>query len=110
MDLSQIDYSQIIIETLNKLFNQLFLSIDEALYGLLDKIVFIDENIINDSFFEKAFGSAYQIGIISNLTDYKFKYKGLNKLFWNLTPDSSTVPDKILVFVFSGFISKYSAK
>ena len=65
MDLSQIDYSQIIIETINKLFNELFLSIDNTLFGLLDKIVFIDDGIIKDSFFEKAFGSSYNIGLIA---------------------------------------------
>ncbi len=65
MDLSQFDYSQIIIDTINKLLNNLFESVDGTLFGLLDKIVFVDTSILSDSFFEKAFGSSYNIGIIA---------------------------------------------
>lgn len=65
MDISHLDYSQIIIDTINKLLNSLFESIDNTLFELLDNIVFIDTSILKDSFFEKAFGSSYTIGIIS---------------------------------------------
>lgn len=63
MNNSQTDYSQIIIDTLNKLFTNLFSSIDNTLYSLLDKIVFVDSSIIKDSFFDKAFGNGYNIGL-----------------------------------------------
>lgn len=65
MNISQNDYSQIIVDTINKLFNNLFSSIDSTLYSLLDKIVFIDPSIIKDSFFEKAFGSGYNVGLLA---------------------------------------------
>lgn len=58
------DYSQIIIDTLNHLLQSLFDSIDHTLFALLDNIVFIDGSIIEDSFFDKAFGSNYQSGLI----------------------------------------------
>lgn len=65
MNLSQLDYSQIIIDTINSLFNSLISSIDTTLYSLLDKIVFIDTSILSDSFFDKAFGSTYGIGLLA---------------------------------------------
>ena len=65
MDISQPDYSSIIIETINSVFNTLFSSIDNSLYSLLDKLTFTDISIINDSFFEKVLGNSYSIGITS---------------------------------------------
>lgn len=65
MNLSQSDYSQIIIETLNNLFSNFILSIDNKLYSLLDNIVFIDSDIINNSFFNNVFGNGFSIGLIS---------------------------------------------
>ena len=64
MNLSQIDYSQIIISTLNSVLSSLFSSIDNTLYSLLDEVVFIDSSIVSDSFFDKAFGSMYHAGIL----------------------------------------------
>lgn len=65
MDLSQIDYSQIIITTLNKLFNNLFSSIDTTLYSILDQITFIDSSILEDKLFEKIFGLNSSVGILT---------------------------------------------
>lgn len=64
MDISQIDYSQIIINTINKLFLNLFSSIDKTLYSLLDKIVFVNSSIFDDSLFQKVFGTVGNPGII----------------------------------------------
>src|SRR5574344_940945 len=63
--MSKIDYSQIIIDTINKLFSSMFTSIDNSLYSILDNIVFIDSSILNDSFFNKVFGSTTQTGLIT---------------------------------------------
>jgi len=65
MDLPQIDYSEIIIKTLNNLFSNLISSIDNKLYSLLDNIVFIDSNIIENSFFNNVFGNGFNIGLIA---------------------------------------------
>lgn len=62
----QIDYSQIIIETINKLFSTLFSSLDKSLYSLLDKTVFINNSILSDSFFNSIFDSKYGIPFIAN--------------------------------------------
>lgn len=71
MNPSQLDYSQIIIDTINSLFSNLFSSIDSTLYSLLDKLVFIDTSLIYDSFFDKAFGSTYGFGLLA-ITDSLF--------------------------------------
>lgn len=65
MNFSQIDYSQIITDTINSLFSNLFSSIDNSLFSLLDQVVFIDRSIILDSFFDRAFGSTYNIGLLA---------------------------------------------
>lgn len=63
--MNQSDYSQIIIDTINKLFINLFSSIDNKMYSLLDTIVFIHKDILDDSFISKTFGSINNIGLIS---------------------------------------------
>lgn len=62
----QNDYSQIIIETINKIFSTLFSSLDKSLYSLLDKTVFIDGSILSDSFFNSIFNSKYGLPFIAN--------------------------------------------
>lgn len=62
----QVDYSQIIIETINKIFAELFSSMDKSLYRLLDKTVFVSDSILADSFFTNIFNSKYGIPAIAN--------------------------------------------
>lgn len=62
----QIDYSNIIIETINELFSTLFSSLDNSLYSLLDKSVFIDDSIISSSFFKTLFDSQLGLPMIAN--------------------------------------------
>ena len=56
--------TQIIIETINTILQNLFSSIDNNLYEILDDIIFINQNIISDSFFEKILGTNSHTGII----------------------------------------------
>lgn len=49
--------SQIIIDTINTLLNTLFSSIDNSVYSTLDELSFINTDILNNSLFEKIFGS-----------------------------------------------------
>ena len=56
--------TQIIIETINTILQNLFSSIDNNLYKILDDIIFINQNIISDSFFEKILGTNSHNGII----------------------------------------------
>ena len=56
--------AQIIIETINTILQNLFSSIDNNLYEILDDIIFINQDIISDSFFEKILGANSHNGII----------------------------------------------
>lgn len=56
--------SSTIIDTINLIFEKLFSSIDNSLYELLDKIVFITPNILQDKNFENLFGTSSTSGIL----------------------------------------------
>lgn len=56
--------SQLIIDTINNLLNSLFSSIDNSIYETLDKITFINTNILENSIFSKIFGNSSNNGII----------------------------------------------
>lgn len=61
---NNINIAQTIIDTINYIFESLFSSIDNKLYGLLDNLVFIDSNILNDKNFENIFGTSSANGIL----------------------------------------------
>lgn len=58
----------LIIETINSIFSNLFSSIDNNIYSYLDSFTFVDSSIIDNSFFEKLLGSNGKNGILY-LTD-----------------------------------------
>ena len=58
------DISQIILDTINKIFETLFSSIDNNLYTILDKITFINSDILNDKNFELIMGTSTSNGIL----------------------------------------------
>lgn len=62
----KLDYSQIIIETINTLFSTLFSSLDQSLYSLLDKTVFINDSILSDSIFTSIYNLHYGLPSITN--------------------------------------------
>ena len=49
--------TQTIIDTINTIFENLFSSIDNNLYSVLDDITFISSDILNDKNFENIFGT-----------------------------------------------------
>jgi len=53
-----------IIQTINTIFQTLFFSIDNNIYELLDHLVFINNDILNDSIFEKIFGTSTSNGLL----------------------------------------------
>lgn len=65
MNISEIDYSKIIIETINQLFSTLFSSIDNTIYSLLDEITFVDTGIMSNSIFTNALDSKINSSIIA---------------------------------------------
>ena len=64
MDTSQINITEIIIKTINSLFENLFSSIDNNIYNILDDITFVNSNILKDNFFKNIFGTTSQNGIL----------------------------------------------
>lgn len=54
----------IIIETINSIFSNLFSSIDNNIYSYLDTFTFIDKQIIDNSFFQKILGANGKNGIL----------------------------------------------
>ena len=45
---SSTEMSEIVINTINTIFQNLFTSIDTKLYDVLDELTFISEDILND--------------------------------------------------------------
>lgn len=58
------DISQIILDTINSLLENLFSSIDNNLYSILDKISFVNSDILHDSYFEAIFGTSSTNGVL----------------------------------------------
>ena len=93
-----------IIETINTILSELFSSIDNSLYGILDDITFISSDIIDDSFFEKILGTSTSNGIllIANSLLFGFiLFYALKYLFAHLTYNQVESP---MQFIFKCII------
>lgn len=74
--------TEIIIDTINSIFENLFSSIDNNLYSVLDEITFISSDILNDKTMENILGTSTSDGLllIANsilfgfILYYAFKY------------------------------------
>ena len=64
LETETINISEVIFETINSLFQNLFSSIDNSLYPILDDITFVGTDILKNSFLEKILGSSTENGII----------------------------------------------
>lgn len=64
MNSSSVNITEIIANSINSLFGNLFSSIDNNIYLILDEITFIDTDILSDSFFQKIFGTNSYSGIL----------------------------------------------
>ena len=62
--MEQTEIVNIIIETINSIFSNLFSSIDNNIYTYLDDFTFLSKDIINNSFFEKLLGANGKSGIL----------------------------------------------
>lgn len=62
--MEQTDITQIIIDTINTILSNLFSSIDNNLYSILDDITFINSDILNDKNFENILGTTTSNGIL----------------------------------------------
>ena len=62
--MSQSNIYQTILDTINSLFSNLFSSIDNNLYSTLDKLTFVEENILNNSFFNNLLNNSFSKGLL----------------------------------------------
>lgn len=93
-----------IIETINTILQNLFSSIDNNLYSILDDITFINSNIISDSYFEKILGINAQNGIVLICNSLLFGfilYYAIKYLFSHFTYTQIESPTQ---FIFKAII------
>ncbi len=62
--LTQSDIVNLILQTINTIFSNVFSSIDNNIYSSLDKLVFVNNDIINTAFFKKLLGANGISGIL----------------------------------------------
>ena len=58
------DITTNIINTINTIFENLFTSIDNSLYDLLDDLIFLNGDILKDKYFDKLFGTSTANGVL----------------------------------------------
>lgn len=64
MENSQVNIVQIITETINNLLSNLFSSIDNSLYSVLDNLLFVGPDIFTDTSLQKILGSYNSNGLL----------------------------------------------
>ncbi len=95
-----INVTEIILETINSLFSNLFSSIDNSLYPILDDLTFIDTTILNENYLENILGSSAQDGILllcNSLLIGFILYYSISSFLSHLTLSSTQHP---LQFIF----------
>ena len=99
MESSQ-NITQIIIDTINTIFENLFSSIDNSLYSLLDELTFINSDILKDKYFQDILGTSTSSGIllISNTLLFAFiLYYSIKYLLSHLTYDRIDKPSSFFI-------------
>lgn len=106
------DITQIIINTINTIFENLFSSIDNNLYSVLDDITFISSDILNDKNFGNIFGTSTTNGILliaNSLLLGFIVFYGLKYLLSHFTYTPSESPFSfIMKLVFFGICMNFS--
>ncbi len=104
--------TQIIIDTINTIFENLFSSIDNSLYDVLDKVTFISSDILRDSNFETIFGTSSSNGILliaNSLLLGFLLYYAIRYLLAHLTFSQSELPFRFLIkLVLCGIFMNFS--
>lgn len=106
------DITQIIIDTINTIFENLFSSIDNSLYDVLDKVTFISSDILRDSNFDTIFGTSSSNGILliaNSLLLGFLLYYAIRYLMAHLTFTQSELPFRFLIkLVLCGIFMNFS--
>lgn len=62
--INEVDIGAIIVETINSICQSLFSSIDNAIYPILDKLIFVSPNITETNYLERIFGTNSSTGLL----------------------------------------------
>ena len=92
--------AQTIIDTINTILENLFSSIDNNLYVLLDDLTFIDSDIINDDYFQNILGTSTSSGILFVANSLLFAlllYYGIKYLLSHLTYNQIDKPSSFII-------------
>ena len=98
--MEQSNITQIIIDTINSIFNTLFSSIDMSLYSVLDSLTFIDSSIMNNKNFVNIFGSSTTNGILLIANSFLLAiliYFAVRYLFSHFTYSQIEKPQSFLI-------------
>ena len=104
MEDTSVNLASSILDTINKLLSNFFSSVDNGIYGILDKITFIDTEIIEKESFLKLFGKNSTSGILlvcNSLILGVFLFYIANYLFSHITYNKVQPP---YAFVFKAII------
>lgn len=104
MEQETINLTNTILNSINELFSQMFSSIDNTIYKLLDEIVFISTDIIQGNLFQKILGTSSSDGILlicNSLVLGFIIYYAINYLFSHLTYSKIDSPKQ---FIFKSII------
>lgn len=99
MEQETINLTNIILNSINELFSQMFSSIDNTIYKLLDEIVFISTDIIQGNLFQKILGTSSSDGILlicNSLILGFIIYYAINYLFSHLTYSKIDSPKQFI--------------
>ena len=99
MEQSQ-NITQLIIDTINTIFENLFSSIDNTLYNLLDELTFINSDILTDKYFQEILGTSTSSGIllIANTLLFGFLlYYAIKYLLSHMTYDRIDKPSSFFI-------------
>ena len=109
---SQTNITQTIINTINSIFEMLFSSIDNNLYSVLDKITFINSDILTDKNFENIFGTSTSNGILliaNSLLLGFILYYGFKYLMSHITYQRVDSPFSFIIkIIFFGICMNFS--
>lgn len=98
--MEQSNITQIIIDTINSIFNTLFSSIDMSLYSVLDSLTFIDSSIMSNKNFVNIFGSSTTNGILLIANSFLLAiliYFAVRYLFSHFTYSQIEKPQSFLI-------------
>ena len=99
MNETAVNVTETIINTINTIFNNVFSSIDNNLYTVLDEITFINTDILKDKYFENIFGTSTTNGILlisNSILIGIILYYGIKLMLANFTYTQIEMPTQFI--------------